>query len=189
MPRTYNLVPLIDLDKEIQLQVLKIRNEDHIKEWMFTQMEIKEEEHLSWIERLKKDETQKSFVIVNENSKPLGNINLKKIDKVNKNAELGFYKSQNSKEKGLMYKSLSTIINYSFDIIGLEKIYTEVFYFFTKSINLHKRLLFVEEGYLRSHIIIRGHRIGVHLYGLLKEEWKTNKNETLIPEGIEVSIN
>jgi UDP-4-amino-4,6-dideoxy-N-acetyl-beta-L-altrosamine N-acetyltransferase len=188
MLRTYKLLPLIDLGKEVQLQILKIRNEKHIREWMFTQGEIKEEDHFAWIERLKEDKSQFCLVVINENSQPIGSVNLKKISIENKSAELGFYKSKKNEEKGLMIKSLCTIINYSFDQLGLEKIYTEVFEGNIKSLNLHKKLKFTEEGYLRSHIIVKEKRIGVHLFGLLKSEWQVNRNEIKIPEGVSVSL-
>jgi UDP-4-amino-4,6-dideoxy-N-acetyl-beta-L-altrosamine N-acetyltransferase len=179
----------VDLDRKIQLQVLKIRNEEHIREWMFTQDIIKEEDHLAWIERLKDDQSQICLIITNSYAQPIGAVNLKKIDIINKNAELGFYKSLNFNEKGVMVKSLSTIINYSFDVLGLEKIYTEVFEGNSKSISIHKRLMFVEEGYLRSHIINKGIRIGVHLFGLIKNEWQYRKDEINTINDFIVEIN
>jgi RimJ/RimL family protein N-acetyltransferase len=54
---------------------------------------------------------------------------------------LGFYKSQNIDEKGLMTKSLSTVIDYSFNTLELDKIYSEVFEGNSKSLAMHKRLL------------------------------------------------
>ena len=178
MSKTYRLIPLVDLDRKIQLQVLNIRNEKHIREWMFSSEIISIRDHLTWIEKLKNNQSQLYLIIINDNTQPLGAINIKKIDKNNKNAELGFYKTQNFNEKGLMTKCLSTIINYSFDILGLEKLYTEVFEGNSKSINIHKKLMFVEEGFLRSHIIKGDVRIGVHLFGLIKSDWQYNINNT-----------
>ena len=174
MSKTYNLVPLINLSKDIQLQVLEIRNEEHIREWMFSQDTISAEDHFDWIGQLKSDQSQLCLIILNEENMPVGSINLKKINKPNKNAELGFYKTSKYNEKGLMTKGLFTIIDYSFGVLGLEKLYTEVFEGNIKSINIHKKLMFIEEGYLRSHIINNGERIGVYLYGLLKNEWYNN---------------
>jgi len=174
---TYKLVPVVNLGRKLQLQVLKIRNEKHIREWLFTQEEIIIEDHFNWIEKIKNDQSQVNLVIVNDKMQPLGSVNLKKIDMKNKNAELGFYMSLNNNEKGLMTISLSTILNYSFDVIGIEKIYSEVFEGNSKSINIHKRLAFIEEGFLRSHTIKDGVRIGVHLFGLMKDEWQRRRDE------------
>ena len=188
MSKIYRLIPLVYLDRKIQLQVLNIRNEKHVREWMYTQGTITTEEHLSWVEQLKNDQSQLYLIIVNDSTLPLGAVNIKKIDKTNKNAELGFYKTQNSNEKGLITKSLSAIINYSFNVLGLEKMYTQVFEGNLKSINIHKKLGFIEEGFLRSHIIKDGVRIGVHLFGLIKNEWQLNINHINVLNDIKIII-
>jgi len=184
----YKLIPLIDLDKETQLQVLGIRNEEYIREWMFTGDKINAEDHLAWIERLKNDKSQIYLIITNREDQPVGAVNIKNIDKANKIAELGFYKSQKIEEKGLLTKSLSTVIDYSFNSLGLEKIYSEAFEGNTKSLAIHKRLLFTEEGFMRLHKIKEGKRIGVHLFGLLKDEWKTEKEKINIRKDIIMEI-
>jgi UDP-4-amino-4,6-dideoxy-N-acetyl-beta-L-altrosamine N-acetyltransferase len=189
MSKTFRLVPLIDLDRPTQLQVLDIRNEEYVREWMFTGKKIGTEEHFNWIEQLRHDQSQICFVIVNNNTQPLGAVNVKKIDHIHKNAELGFYKTGSITEKGLMTKCLSTVIDYSFDALGLEKIYSEAFEGNTKSINLHTRLLFTEEGFRRSHIIKEGIRIGVHLFGLLKNEWQFGKKKIIFRNNMTIEIN
>jgi UDP-4-amino-4,6-dideoxy-N-acetyl-beta-L-altrosamine N-acetyltransferase len=175
MSKNYKLIPITDLDKATQLQVLKIRNEEYIREWMFTKSIITEDEHFSWIECLKNEQSQLCFIIIDDNSQPFGAVNIKNIDKINKNAELGFYKTQSLTEKGLMTNCLIATLNYSFDVLELKKIYGEVFENNIKSVQLFNRLFFVEEGFLRSHIINKKVRIGVHLYGLLKSEWEITK--------------
>jgi RimJ/RimL family protein N-acetyltransferase len=94
----------------------------------------------------------------------------------NLSAELGFYKSQKIYEKALMSMSLSKVNNYSFNILGMEEIYSEVFENNKKSINIFKRLCFMEESFLRSHIVSNGKRIGIHLFGLLKNDWNMYRN-------------
>jgi UDP-4-amino-4,6-dideoxy-N-acetyl-beta-L-altrosamine N-acetyltransferase len=188
MLKIYRLIPLVDLNKEIQLQVLKIRNEEYIRKWMFTENIISTEDHFAWIERLRNDQSQIYLIIVDDKSQPLGAVNIKNIDKKNKIAELGFYKSQSINEKGLMAKSLSTVIDYFFDILGLEKICSEVIDGNTRSIKLHKGLLFIEEGFLRSHKIKEKSRIGVYLFGLLKDEWKAGREKLNIRNDIILGI-
>ena len=184
MSKIYNLVPLINLSIDLQLQVLEIRNEEHIREWMFTQDTISADDHFNWIEKLKSDQSQICLIILDKKNIPVGSINLKKINKLNKNAELGFYKSNKHHEKGLMTKGLYMVIDYSFCVLELEKIYTEVFEENIKSINIHKKLMFTKEGYLRSHIINKGKRVGVHLYGLLKNEWEINTDKINVPNDL-----
>jgi len=186
MSKTYRLIPLTDLDGAVQLRVLNIRNEEFIRKWMFTEGVISEAEHFAWIERLKADKSRLYLVIVGDDTCPFGAVNLKKIDPKHKSAELGFYKTQSLDEKGLMTKSLAVFIDYSFDCLGLEKIYTEVFEGNVKSLNIHKGLLFTEEGFLRSHIVNGGKRIGVRLFGLLKSEWQNGKEKISIRNDITI---
>ena len=189
MSKIYRLIPLINLDKTAQLQVLKIRNEKHIREWMFTGDEINIDDHFAWIEKIKNDQSQICLIIIDDNTQPIGAVNIKKIDKINKNAELGFYKSNDITEKGLMIKSLSVVISYSFDFLSLEKIYSEVFENNIKSLNVHRKLSFVEEGFLRSHIVNNGRRIGIYLFGLLKNEWNIYRNKIDLESDFVVEIN
>ena len=186
MQKTYRLMPITDLDETKQLQILDIRNEDYIRRCMLTGNIITRCDHLSWIERLKTDRSQICFVIIDDDSNLWGSVNLKKIDNEHKTAELGFYRTQKSSEKGIMMASLSILINYSFDILGLEKIYSEVFEDNIKSINIHERLLFVKEGFLRSHIVKNKIRIGLHLFGLLKDDWQ---NGIIVLPTVKVAIN
>lgn len=187
MSKTYKLIPLTGLDRAVQLRVLDIRNEEFVREMMFTENIIREDEHFAWIERLKTDQSQIYFAVVDDDICPFGAVNLKKIDKNHKTAELGFYKTQSLNARGLMTGSLSALIDYSFDVLGLEKIYSEVFDGNVKSLNIHKRLLFTEEGFLRSHIVRGKTRIGVHLFGLLKDEWRNGRNEINISNDIVIS--
>ena len=176
MSKTYKLIPVTELDKSVQLQLLNIRNEEHIRQWMFTGKIISVDEHLSWIKHLKTDLDQICFVIIDDDGCPYGSVNLKKINKNHKTAELGFYKTETLNEKGLVTRCLKALIDYSFDVIGLEKLYSEVFEGNVKSVNIHEKLFFCKEGFLRSHIIKKENRIGIYLFGLLKHEWRNQKN-------------
>jgi len=189
MSKIYKLIPINNLDRETQLQVLNIRNEMDIRKWMFTENLININDHFEWIENFKKDQSQIYLIIIDENRQPIGSVNLKNIDIKNRNAELGFYKAQNHYEKGLMTKSLSIVIDYSFNKLGLEKISSKAIEDNIKSINIHKKLLFKEEGFLRSHIIKENNRIGIYIYGLLKNEWKFEKENINLRNDITIEIN
>jgi UDP-4-amino-4,6-dideoxy-N-acetyl-beta-L-altrosamine N-acetyltransferase len=189
MLKKYKLVPLELLNKETQLQVLKIRNEEYVREWMFQDKEISVKEHFTWVEQLKDDKTQIHLIIIIDDAiTPFGSVNIKKIDMINKNAELGFYKTQSCKENRLMEISIASLINYSFMKLGIEKIYSEVFEGNIKSLNLHKKLQFIEEGFMRSHIVRNGERIGVHLFGLLKNEWQESNSIKENNEQLEIQL-
>ena len=189
MSKIYKLIPIYNLSKDIQLQVLKIRNSDYIRNWMLSNRIINIEEHFSWIESLKNDQSKIYFIIIDKNYIPIGSINLTRIDKINKSAELGLYKTTDHNEKGLMTHCLNNFINYSFCNLEIEKIYCNVIENNIKCINLLNRSLFIEEGYLRSHIICNGKRVSLHFFGLLKSDWINNKEKYEYISNIKIEIN
>ena len=188
MSKIYRLVSIIKLDEQLQCQILKIRNEENVRKWMLNDNLINITDHLKWIENLRTDKSQLNFVIIDEDYFPIGSVNLKKINNLNKNSELGFYKTQNYTEKGIMTKCIYCLLNYSFSILKLNKIYSEVLEGNIKSINIHKKLSFNNEGFLRSQIFRDNKYIGLHLFGLLKNEWQLNQNNQNIRNDIQIEI-
>jgi len=65
-PRKIELVPLNDVSTELQLKIRDIRNEVGIRKWMYTDHAIDLNEHLGWLSRVKKDEKQIVFVVLDE---------------------------------------------------------------------------------------------------------------------------
>jgi UDP-4-amino-4,6-dideoxy-N-acetyl-beta-L-altrosamine N-acetyltransferase len=173
----YKLLPILSLDKDSQLRVLSIRNEDAIRKWMYTDHLISEDEHFAWISRLKGNDKQKVFAILENSLEPVGVISVTDIDAKHKKASWAFYISTEHQGTGLGAALELQFINYCFDILFLEKLNCEVIEGNTSVIKLHKRFLFREEGYLRKNIIKNDERVGVYLFGLLKEDWQMNKNE------------
>ncbi len=47
-----NLIPLGDLNTELQLNVRDVRNENEIRRWMYTDHIIGLNEHLDWINQI-----------------------------------------------------------------------------------------------------------------------------------------
>ena len=162
MSKKFKLLPLIDLDKEIQLQVLKIRNEESVRKWMYSDHEISEDEHLAWINKLKDDKKNIVYAVMTEELESIGVISINDIDIKHKKTNWGFYIGEKYQGLGIGFFLEIMFIEYCFDKMGLEKIYCEVIEGNTSVLKLHKKLLFQEEGYLRSHIIKNGVRIGVH---------------------------
>jgi UDP-4-amino-4,6-dideoxy-N-acetyl-beta-L-altrosamine N-acetyltransferase len=172
MQGPYKLVPVAELDGPARTRLLEIRNDESVRRWMLSDEEIGADEHLEWIARLRSDETQICLAIVGDDGVPLGSVNLKKIDRRHRTAELGFYRTREGGGKGIVTESLKVLINHSFDALGLEKIYSEVIEGNDRSVAMHERLSFAREGFLRSHIVRGDARIGLHLFGLLKGDWQ-----------------
>ena len=174
MPNIYKLIPIIDLDKENQIKVLRIRNEENVRKWMYTDHEILENEHFNWINKLKENNKMRVYVIMENGLEPVGVINIVDIDIIHKKANWGFYIGEKYQGTGIGVVLEILFLEYCFINFGLEKINCEVIEGNTSVIKLHKELLFQEEGFLRKNIIKNGERVGVYLLGLIKEEWDNN---------------
>ena len=168
--QTINLVPLIFLDTESQMKVMEIRNEEGVRKWMYTDHVIGVNEHLNWINRLKNDDKQIVFVIIDDEHTPLGVVSVNAINRLHKKADWAYYLTQNARG-GLGAALEYSFINFVFDSLSIEKLNCEVIEGNDAIVKLHKKFLFQEEGFRRSNIIKNRTRLGVHFLGLTREEW------------------
>jgi UDP-4-amino-4,6-dideoxy-N-acetyl-beta-L-altrosamine N-acetyltransferase len=173
--RYIELVPLIALDAESQMKVREIRNEEGIRKWMYTDHVIGVNEHLKWINRIKNDDTQIIFAVMDEEHVPLGVASVNAIDQHHKKADWAYYLTQHARG-GLGSALEYSFINFIFNVLGIEKLNCEVIAENEAVIGLHKKFMFQEEGFRRSNIIKDGVRIGVHLLGLTKDQWFAGKS-------------
>lgn len=173
--RAIDLVPLTSLDIESQMKVRDIRNEEGLRDWMYTDHVIGVNEHLSWINRLKKDDTQIVFVVLDESHVPLGVVSVTAIDRLHKSADWAYYLT--SKSRGGLGSALEySFMNFVFDSLGIEKLNCEVIEGNDAVVKLHKRFFFQEEGFRRLNIVKKGQRLGVHFLGLTMDDWNAGKN-------------
>ena len=164
------LARLTDLDLELQMMVLMIRNEANVRKWMYTDHVIAESEHLDWIRRLRTDERQLVFAVLGSDRVPLGVVSVNAIDRLHRKADWAYYLAESARG-GLGSALEYAIINYVFDSMGLDKLNCEVLEGNDAVVKMHTKFLFREEGFRRSNIIKNGVRIGVHFLGLTREDW------------------
>ncbi|WP_158261059.1 MULTISPECIES: UDP-4-amino-4,6-dideoxy-N-acetyl-beta-L-altrosamine N-acetyltransferase [Pirellulaceae] len=173
-PRHISLIPILEVDSNIQSRVRDIRNEDAVRKWMYTDHFISEDEHLAWLDQLRIDSKQRVFVVLNEDNNPLGAVSVNALDRRHRKSDWAFYLTSTS--RGGMGAALEfAFIDFVFDTLALEKLNCEVLEGNDSVVKLHKKFGFVEEGFRRSNIIKEGRRIGVHLLGLLNCEWRTSR--------------
>ncbi|MFN3883358.1 MAG: UDP-4-amino-4,6-dideoxy-N-acetyl-beta-L-altrosamine N-acetyltransferase [Rhodocyclaceae bacterium] len=173
-PRVIELALLTSLDAESQLKVREIRNEENVRKWMYTDHVVSVSEHLDWINRLKQDDRQIVFVVLNEERSPLGVVSANAIDRLHKKTDWAYYLTETARG-GLGSALEYSFINFIFDVLGMEKLNCEVLEGNDAVVKLHKKFLFQEEGFRRSNIVKNGIRIGVHFLGLTKEDWLAGK--------------
>ena len=115
------LLNFIDLNIEEKEMILKWRNNPKIRMWMYNQDEIKLEEHLTFIESLK-SKKDKSYFLVKKEDKFIGVIDFTQLVE-KKSVHMGIYSNPNLKGNGKIL--LNKIIDYSFNNLKVERIFSE----------------------------------------------------------------
>jgi UDP-4-amino-4,6-dideoxy-N-acetyl-beta-L-altrosamine N-acetyltransferase len=134
--------------------ILLWRNHPNIKRWMYTSYNITKEEHFNFIKTLEKDES-KQYFMVQYNTEAIGVIYFTDIDYNKKVAEFGIY--ANPDKKGYGKYLMTSITDYAFDVMKLNRIYAEVFANNNKAIKLYRKFSFIQVGkkrYKEQEILI-----------------------------------
>jgi UDP-4-amino-4,6-dideoxy-N-acetyl-beta-L-altrosamine N-acetyltransferase len=149
-----------------------------VRSAMYTEHEIGLNEHLQWVNKLKSDKKQIVFAVLNEQNNPIGIVSVNALDILHKKADWAFYLDKN--ERGGLGAALEyNLIEYVFNVLGIEKLNCEVIETNETVVKLHKKFCFIEEGFRKENIEKNGKRIGVYFLGLTKTNWLTNKKEIL----------
>lgn len=115
------LLNFIDLKLEEKEMILKWRNHPDIRKWMYNQDEIKFEEHLNFIDSLKLRKDKLYFLVKKEDDF-IGVIDFTQL--VNKESvHMGIYSNPNINGNGKIL--LNKIIDYSFNNLKVERIFSE----------------------------------------------------------------
>lgn len=152
--------------------VLTWRNHPDIRRFMFSQHEISLKEHQNWFEKTSSD-ISKRLLLVEDSSQPIGYVQFNNVIERGI-ASWGFYVCPGL-PKGIGQKLGITALDYAFQVLMLHKVCGQVIASNAKSISLHKRLGFCEEGKLREHQFVVSTYYDIHCFGLLSYEWISKK--------------
>lgn len=156
--------------------LLRWRNSDSIRNYMYTDHRITEEEHLNWFSHLQDDKSSTHLMFLYKSS-PLGSVNFKKDHKSHANYNWGFYIGEPTAPSGAGTIMCYLGLAHAFERIAAHKVIGEAFSTNTASLSLHKRLGFTQEGLFRDHVIKNGKAVDVVTFGLLSHEWNNLKTE------------
>ncbi|MCT7470433.1 UDP-4-amino-4,6-dideoxy-N-acetyl-beta-L-altrosamine N-acetyltransferase [Aliarcobacter cryaerophilus] len=134
------LINFIDLSQEEKRMILEWRNKIDIQKWMYTQNDISLEDHLDFIDSLKTIKDKLYFLVKKDNIY-IGVIDFTQI-KPNESLHMGIYTNPDLKGYGKIL--LETIIYFSFEILKVVKIYSEVYFENEKAYLLYKSYGFKE---------------------------------------------
>ncbi|WP_212636760.1 UDP-4-amino-4,6-dideoxy-N-acetyl-beta-L-altrosamine N-acetyltransferase, partial [Halomonas sp. BC2] len=150
--------------------VLAWRNHPDIRKFMYTQHKISPAEHRRWFTQSRQDESR-TLLIFESDATPLGFINLTQ-SKHAQIADWGFYLSPLA-PRGTGYELGKAALEYAFTTLELHKVCGQALGFNERSIKLHLRLGFQQEGELRDQYYDGQCYHSVVHFGLLRNEWQT----------------
>lgn len=125
------------------------------------------EDEQKFIDSLRSDETSQAFVILFE-GRIVGSIGFICIDKLNKNAQIGYCIDEHFQGKGIITKACKRVIEFGFSSLNLERIEFRIAKHNSKSKAVMKRLSADFEGVLRKSLFLNNRYIDCEIYSILK---------------------
>lgn len=107
-------------------------------------------------------------------NKFVGLIGLKELDDTNKKVEIGYWMNPVVEGRGIMTLSVQKMLDYSFNILQLNRVLIQVAIDNKKSRRIPERLGFKEEGLERDGELLVSGYTDIVRYGLLKREYNGN---------------
>lgn len=149
---TITTVNFPDLNDEEKRMVLEWRNHPDVRRWMFNNSPIHYQDHLHFIESLEKNR-ESIYMLVKEKKRPIGVINLTKIDRKKGNAHIGIYGNPFLHGKGGLL--MATLVQYAYGKLSLKKLIAEVFIENDRALRLYSRYGFkiIDEEKRNGHRI------------------------------------
>lgn len=140
-----SLINFIDLSLDEKMEILKWRNDESIRKWMYNQKKIEPYEHLDFINSLI-DNKSKCYFFVHHDDRKIGVIDFTNIDFNKSESDFGLYANPFEKisKKGTIL--LQSAIQYAFKVLKLKKLKLEVFAENEKALNLYRMHGFKEVG-------------------------------------------
>lgn len=141
---------------------------------MFTQHEISWDEHQAWFSRVQTDESKRWFLYLNQNNVASGVVCFTDFDPPQRSAFWGFYAGPDA-TPGTGLRMSRDAIEKAFNELGLEKLNADVLVTNSRSIDMHRKVGFSEEGRFREHFFDGEKRVDVIRLGMLSSEWPHNR--------------
>lgn len=156
---------------------LKWFNNPELLQYISLYLPMTETEEEEWIKNIAQNPKDNVIfvieVIENSDKVPIGDIGLFNINTKDQNCTLGIAIGEiDYWSNGHGTEASKLIIDYGFKQLNLHRISSSAIEYNERSIKLHKKLGFKEEGRRRKIYFKNGQFWDELIYGLLKEEWK-----------------
>ena len=165
-----NKIAMIPIEDQHLDMVRSWRNDPKIRQFMYTQNEIKVSDHEKWFENAIKDR-KRHLLIYEEQFSPLGFVNFTETGNC-KVADWGFYTAP-SAAPGTGRSLGHTALAYAFKDLMYHKVCGQALAFNHKSIKFHHALGFKQEGVLRDQFLSGDNFVDIFCFGLISNEFES----------------
>lgn len=155
--------------------LLAWRNSERISSEMLATHKITWEEHQAWFSRIRQHNPMRNFVFCYE-ERAIGYIGFSDWDEENSRCSSGSYLGDLNDipiDAGLFLDYMG--LDYIFSETEINKVWSYVFEHNKRAYKLNLLLGYQDEGYLRQHFFQNGELRDVHVIGMLRSEWQTEK--------------
>jgi len=164
-------------DKE-ELYNLIDENREHLRKWLLwvdkrTSAEDFEPVIPIWITKYANNNGFDAGI--KYKGKLVGMIGLHYIDWKNKSTSIGYFLSEEAQGKGVITKSVCSLMNYLFEEMNIHRIEIQCAGNNLKSISVPTRLGFVQEGIKRDGQWLYDHYEDLITFSMLKGDWERKK--------------
>ncbi len=173
-----DLISLYAVEKEDLVQLRDWRNNSEFRKHFREYREINMQQQQDWFEnKVVKDNTTLMFSIKrNKDNKLLGCCGFVYINWVHKHADLSLYigwKEAYIDREGYAKESCNLLLDYGFNELSLNKVWTEIYEFDKKKKELYDAIGFHQDGLLRQNYFNDGRWWDSRILSILKDEFKS----------------
>lgn len=146
-------------------------NDENNNTYLHYDLPLEIEKTQRWFENIK-NRTDRYDAIIEADGVSVGVIGLLNIDRVNLKAEYYITLGEVSyRRKGVSYIASQQLLNYAFELLGLNKVYLNVDADNIAACNFYEKLGLRCEGIFKEDMMHRGKMIDRKRYAILKKEW------------------
>ena len=154
------------------------RNADFVRKYMYTDHIISREEHDKWY-RSVSDRSDREYLIVEWEGRPMGLVSIYDIDKRNGTCFWAFYIGEADRPRGLGSIMEILALDRMTQVWDVRKISCEVLSFNESVIRIHKKFGFKEEGRFKAQILKGDTNTDVVRLALFADEWENARQRVI----------
>lgn len=172
---TLRPIELLDTDN-----IVRWRNLPSVKKNLYSQDELKPEQHINYFNSVVKTGKSAQFIITIEGGngkQDIGTVFIKNIDHKNHKGEYGIFIGEEiARGKGYAKAATELVLQYGFETLNLHRIFLTVMNDNYPAIAAYEKSGFLCEGVMRDEYLRSDGYVDIIIMAILKDEWKKRKN-------------